>query len=175
MIRQFWDERHNGFFFTGKENEWLIAQSKHPYDNVLPSSNSVAVFNLVRLGYLTGEEALKKRAEEILHLFYALLLEHPSGFSNMVSGLSFFFDPEEIGVIGSGNDPRTKAMLKQINASYLPNKILSVRDPGEPMDEKWLPFLRDKGMGDVPLTFVCKGFTCLPPAKDEKDLEKILA
>ena len=175
MIRQFWDERHNGFFFTGKENEWLIAQSKHPYDNVLPSSNSVAVFNLVRLGYLTGEEALKKRAEEILHLFYALLSEHPSGFSNMVSGLSFFFDPEEIGVIGSGNDPRTKAMLKQINASYLPNKILSVRDPGEPMDEKWLPFLRDKGMGDVPLTFVCKGFTCLPPAKDEKDLEKILA
>ena len=58
MIRQFWDEKQGGVFFAGKENEPLIAQSKHPYDNVLPSSNSVAVFNLVRLGYLTGDEAL---------------------------------------------------------------------------------------------------------------------
>jgi len=175
MIRQFWDESQGGFFFSGKENESLIAQSKHPYDNVLPSSNSVAVFNLVRLGYLTGEEALKKRAEQILHLFYGLLSEHPSGFAHMLSGLSFFFDPEEIGVIGSRNDPRTQAMLRGINASYLPNKILSLNEPERPVDENWFPFLREKGIGDIPSTFVCKGFTCLPPAKDEKELKKILA
>ncbi len=59
MIRQFWDEAQGGFFFTGEENERLIARSKHPYDNVIPSSNSVAVFNLMRLGYLTGDESLK--------------------------------------------------------------------------------------------------------------------
>ena len=41
-----------GFFFSGKENESLIARSKSPYDNAIPSSNSVAVFNLLRLGYL---------------------------------------------------------------------------------------------------------------------------
>ena len=51
MIHQFWDERKGGFFFSGKENESLIAQSKSPYDNAIPSSNSVAVFNLLRLGY----------------------------------------------------------------------------------------------------------------------------
>ena len=131
MIDQFWDESNGGFFFTGKENESLIARSKSPYDNAIPSSNSVAVFNLVRLGYLTGEESLKKKAEQILHLFYSFLSEHPAGFAHMLSGLSFFFSPEEIGVIGSKNDLRTQSMLREIYLAYLPNKILSLRDPQE--------------------------------------------
>ena len=175
MIRQFWDEDQGGFFFTGKQNETLIARSKNPYDNVTPSSNSVAVFNLVRLGSLTGDETLKHRAEQVLQLFYGLLTEQPSGFTHMLSGLSFFSDPEEIGIVGSLEDARTQAMIKQVLSSYLPNGIVSWRDPEQPLDEPGVPFLRDKGAMDVPVTFVCRGFTCLPPVTDEKALKKILS
>ena len=174
MIHQFWDERNGGFFFSGKENESLIARSKNPYDNVIPSANSVAVFNLIRLGYLIGEESLKQKAEQILRLFYNFLDEHPSGFTQMLSGLSFFLNPEEIGVIGLRNDLKTKSMLKEIYLAYLPNKILSLRDPQEPIEGHWFPFLMEKGVTEVPTTFVCKGFTCLPPIKDRKELKKIL-
>jgi uncharacterized protein YyaL (SSP411 family) len=174
MIGQFWDEKKGGFFFTGEGNESLVARSKNPYDNVTPSANSVAVFNLLRLGYLTGEDSLRKKAEQILNLFYNLLSEHPSGFANMLSGLSFFLNPEEIGIIGSKNDHRTQSMLREIYLTYLPNKILSLNDPQEPIKGDWFPFLNDKGITDVPTTFVCKGFTCLPPVKDEKDLKKLL-
>jgi uncharacterized protein YyaL (SSP411 family) len=174
MVQQFWDERNGGFFFTGKENETLITRSKNPYDNVIPSSNSVALFNLIRLGYLTGEESLKQKAEQIIHLFYKFLSEHPSGFTHMLSGLSFFFDPEEIGVIGSKNDLRTKSMLREIYRAYLPNKILSLRDPQEPVQGSWFPFLMEKEVTEVPTAFVCKKFTCLPPVKDEEELKKIL-
>jgi uncharacterized protein YyaL (SSP411 family) len=174
MIHQFWDERNGGFFFTGKENELLIARSKSPYDNVIPSSNSVALFNLIRLGYLTGEESLKQKAEQILHLFYKFLSEHPSGFTHMLSGFSFFFDPEEIGIIGSKNDLRTKSMLQEIYRAYLPNKILSLKDPQELIEGSWFPFLKEKGDQEVPTTFVCKGFTCRPPVRNEEELKKIL-
>jgi hypothetical protein len=174
MIHQFWDERNGGFFFTGKENEFLIAQSKNPYDNVIPSSNSVGLFNLIRLGYLTGKESLKQKAEEIIHLFYQLLSEHPSGFTHMLSGLSFFLNPEEIGIIGSKNDHRTKAMLQEVYRAYLPNKILSLKDPQEPIEGSWFPFLKEKRNQEVPTTFVCKGFTCLPPVRNEEELKKIL-
>jgi hypothetical protein len=174
MIHQFWDERNGGFFFTGKENEPLIARSKNPYDNVIPSSNSVALFNLIRLGYLTGEESLKQKAEQIIHLFYKFLSEHPSGFTHMLSGLSFFLDPEEIGIIGSKNDLRTKSMLQEIYRAYLPNKILSLKDPQKPIEGSWFPFLMEKGVIEVPTTFVCKGFTCLPPVRNEEELKKIL-
>ena len=174
MVHEFWDEQKGGFFFTGEENESLIARSKSPYDNVIPSPNSVAVFNLIRLGYLTGDESLTKKAEQILHLFYSFISQHPSGFTHMLSGLLFFFYPEEIGIIGSKNDDRTQSMLREIYRSYLPNKILSLRDPREPVEGDWFPSLREKGDLTVPTAFVCKGSTCLPPVSDEKDLKKIL-
>ncbi len=175
MIGQFWDDQNGGFFFTGKENEILIARSKSPYDNAIPSTNSIAIFNLLRLGYLTGDQSLKKKAEQTLQLFYSFLLEHPSGFAQMLSGLSFFLNPEEIGIIGSKNDQRTKAMLKEIYITYLPNKILSLRDPQRSTEGNWFPFLKEKGVPGVPTAFVCKGFTCLPPFRDRDELKKGLA
>jgi uncharacterized protein YyaL (SSP411 family) len=174
MIDQFWDERNGGFFFAGKENESLIARSKNPYDNAIPSANSIGVVNLIKLGYLTGEDSLKKKAEQILHLFQSFLEQHPSGFTQMLSGLSFFLTPQEIGIVGSKSDLKTKSMLKEIYLAYLPNKILSLRDPQEEIEGSWLPFLREKGNQEVPTAFVCKGFTCLPPVRNEKELKKIL-
>jgi len=92
MIKQFWDDQNGGFFFNGTENELLIARSKNPYDHVIPSANSVSIFNLLRLAYLRGDESLKKRAEKILMLFYNMLSEYPSGFSHMLAGLSLFLN-----------------------------------------------------------------------------------
>jgi uncharacterized protein YyaL (SSP411 family) len=92
----------------------------------------------------------------------------------MLSGLSFFLDPQEVGIIGSKNDPKTKSMLKEIYLAYLPNKILSLRDPQDPVEGNWFPFLKEKENQEVPTTFVCKGFTCLPPVKNAKELKKML-
>jgi uncharacterized protein YyaL (SSP411 family) len=66
-------------------------------------------------------------------------------------------------------------MLQEINRTYLPNKILSLKDPLEPIKRGWFPFLMEKGVTEVPTAFVCKGFTCLPPVRNEKELKKILA
>jgi len=174
MIHQFWDEKQGGFFFIGKENESLIARSKNPYDNAIPSANSIGLFNLVRLGYLTGEESLKQKAEQILRLFYDFLSEHPSGFAHMLSGYSLFLNPEEIGIIGPREDYRTIAMLKEIFLAYLPNKILSFKDPQEKSDQDWIPFLKDKDASRIPTTFICRNFTCLPPITDPKALKETI-
>ncbi len=173
MIEHFWDEREGGFFFTRKGEEALIIRSKNPYDQAVPSGNSVAVFNLLRLGFLKGEESLRQKAERILHLFYPLFSKYPLGFPHMLSGLSFFLGPEEIGLVGSKSDPRTKSMLKTIHLIYLPNKILSLRDPQESIDGNWLPFLREK-VTKEPTLFVCKNSTCLPPIQDEEEIKRIL-
>jgi uncharacterized protein YyaL (SSP411 family) len=92
----------------------------------------------------------------------------------MLSGLSFFLNPEEIGIIGSKNDLKTKSMIEEIYLAYLPNKILSFRDPQKPIEGNWFPFLMEKGIQEVPTAFVCKGFTCLPPVQNEEGLRKIL-
>lgn len=90
MMERFWDNQNGGFYFTDSEDESLIVRSKSPYDHVVPSSNSVSVFNLLRLWKLTGDDTLRKRAEEILLLFNYLFSNFPSGFTHMLSGLSLF-------------------------------------------------------------------------------------
>jgi uncharacterized protein YyaL (SSP411 family) len=174
MIEQFWDAGNGGFFFAGKANEALIAKSRNPYDNALPSPNSVAVSNLIRLGHLTGDESLSQKAEQTLQLFSGFLSTHPSGFAHMLSGLLFFLGPEEIGVAGRKSDPKTRAIIKTIHQTYLPNKILSLKDPQDPIEKDWFPFLRDKETLESPTVYVCKGFTCLPPVRDQSELRKIL-
>jgi uncharacterized protein YyaL (SSP411 family) len=61
MIDIFWDRQGSGFYFTGKGNEPLITRSKEVYDGALPSGNSVAALNLLRLGRLTGNTDLEKK------------------------------------------------------------------------------------------------------------------
>jgi uncharacterized protein YyaL (SSP411 family) len=92
----------------------------------------------------------------------------------MLSGFSFFLNPEEIGIVGSKKDQRTESMLKEINLAYLPNKILSLKDPEEPLEGNWFPFLMEKGAPETPTTFICKGFTCLPPVNNVKELKKLI-
>jgi uncharacterized protein YyaL (SSP411 family) len=92
----------------------------------------------------------------------------------MLSGLSLFLNPEEIGIVGSKNDLKTKSMVKEIYLTYLPNKILSLRDPQELVESSWFPFLMEKGIPEVPTTYACKGFTCLPPIRNEEELKRIL-
>ena len=92
----------------------------------------------------------------------------------MLSGFSFFLGPEEIGIIGPKDDPRTESMVKEVYLSYLPDRILSFKDPKERIEGNWLPFLRDVKVEGAPAAFVCKGFTCLPPARDEKELRNLL-
>jgi uncharacterized protein YyaL (SSP411 family) len=65
-------------------------------------------------------------------------------------------------------------MLREIYSRYLPDKILSLKDPQGPVKEKGPPFLIDKEGDEGPVVFVCKKFNCLPPAKDEQELRKIL-
>ena len=62
MLDQFWDAENGGFFFTGKDHEHLIARTKDAHDSSIPSSNSMAVMALLRLGRLTGRHDLARQS-----------------------------------------------------------------------------------------------------------------
>lgn len=54
----FWDRERGGFFFYGRDSEQLIARPKEVYDGAVPSGNSVAALNIIRLARMTGREDL---------------------------------------------------------------------------------------------------------------------
>ncbi|UCG21575.1 MAG: thioredoxin domain-containing protein [Deltaproteobacteria bacterium] len=93
MIDLFWDKTHGGFFYSGRDNEVLIKQSKEIYDGAIPSSNSVAFLNLIRLGRITGEANLEKNAEQLAGAFASRIKAYPSAYTQFLVALDFIIGP----------------------------------------------------------------------------------
>ena len=54
---------------TAKDGEKLLYRDKQIYDGAIPSGNSVAAMNLLRLGHITGATDYMKKAESIVKAF----------------------------------------------------------------------------------------------------------
>ncbi|MCA9427584.1 MAG: thioredoxin domain-containing protein, partial [Candidatus Omnitrophica bacterium] len=66
MVELFEDPDEGGFFNTLGEQTDLIIRTKSGTDNAVPSGNSIAAINSVRLSSITGNPELEKQAERTL-------------------------------------------------------------------------------------------------------------
>lgn len=80
-IHLFGDREHAGFFFSGENNEKLIARPKESWDGALPSGNSVMAYNLSRLSLLLDEPELDAAAEKQRRFMNSESAYYPMGYS----------------------------------------------------------------------------------------------
>jgi len=111
MIDQCSDSR-GGFFLTSKRHEELLARPKNAYDSVVPSGNSLAVRNLVRLAKLTGDSRYREAAQKTLEVFASQINGSPAGHACLSVGLAEYlaaFGNAEAApaVVGGPNPPAT--------------------------------------------------------------------
>lgn len=124
-LELFWDDDGAGFYFTSKEGEELIIRKKEIYDGAIPSGNSVMLNNLLKLSLLTDVEEFSRRADEMIDYFHEDLLEHPSGYTEFISGILLAYGKcGQITISGDLDREETKDMLKQISSEYLPNILV---------------------------------------------------
>ncbi|HXV84444.1 MAG TPA: thioredoxin domain-containing protein, partial [Candidatus Binatia bacterium] len=130
MTGEFWDEAGGGFFYTGRSQEPLIAQSKPIFDGSIPSGNAIATQVLLRLFHYTGKEDCLKRAEKVLQAYYSAMENQPFGFAHMLAALDFYLQkPKEVVLVGKKEDPETRELLARIHSLYLPNMTLQLASP----------------------------------------------
>ena len=180
MIRHFWDEAGGGFYFTADDAEELIVRKKEIYDGALPSGNSVAMLNLLRLGKMTSNYEFEKKASLTGKIFSNGVLQAPSAYTQFMSALDFAFGPSsEVVIAGDLEAEDTKAMLLALRKEFIPNKVVIFR-PG--LDEKpeildLVEFTRYMLSTDRRATaYVCRNYTCRAPATDAgKMLESLRA
>jgi uncharacterized protein YyaL (SSP411 family) len=94
MLADFADDANGGFFFTADGHETLLARLKDPYDDALPSGNSVAIGVLLELARATGEPGYREAAGKALDAFSFSLQQAPTGMPWMLTGLERFLDGE---------------------------------------------------------------------------------
>ena len=97
-----WLEKNGGFFLGSDQSEKLIVRTKTAYDGAIPSGNSVAVMNMVKLSRITGDIKWAELAEKTIRAFSEDIYRAPTGYTLMLS--AFLFDTnksKEIVIVGN--------------------------------------------------------------------------
>lgn len=170
LIQLFWDNNKGGLFFYGNDSEKLITNPKEASDNALPSGNSVAAYNLIRLGRLTNDEITAKYGEKIIEAFSKGLDTHPEAYTFMISALLLkVSDYEKMVVAGEKNDKGYKNAVKELQQLYKPFVSKLYIDT----DEKSEEYAQYKKTNETAL-YICKDFACQAPVVGEAEILEIL-
>ena len=170
MVEDFWDDKNGGFFLGSDQSEKLIVRSKTAYDGAIPSGNSVAVMNMVKLTRITGNTKWAELAEKTIRAFSEDVNRTPTGYTLMLTG--FMFDTQnskEIVIVGDSRNRNTTKFLHTIRASYAPHKVLLFKDTS--VSDNRLEQLANwtstqNSINGKPTAYVCKNFACNQPTSD---------
>ncbi len=170
MVEDFWDDKNGGFFLGSDQSEKLIVRSKTAYDGAIPSGNSVAVMNMVKLTRITGNTKWAELAEKTMRAFSEDVNRMPTGYTLMLTG--FMFDTQnskEIVIVGDSRNRNTIKFLHTIRTSYAPHKVLLFKDTS--VSENRLEQLANwtstqNSINGKPTAYVCKNFACNQPTAD---------
>ena len=170
---QFWDPANGGYFTAAGTETDLISRQKEFYDGAIPSSNSVAFTNLLRLTMLTGNTSFESRASDLSRPYAEHLAQAPSAHSFFLSGLCLLFGPSsEIVIAGGEIGDTTEEMVDALECRYLPFTVILVKDSrNEDALAKVAPFTRDMGAIDgETAAYLCSRHSCSVPVKGVKEL-----
>jgi uncharacterized protein len=178
MLQHFWDETEGNLFFTSDDHEQLIARTKNLYDLAIPSGNSMAASNLIKLDHYTQNDKYLDRATRIMKSSAGIAAENPFGFGQLLNAIYLYIKtPVEVIVIvedANGNIHNSE-LAAWLNRQFLPHGVNAVVSQSELVQLQNYPYFKGRtalGHGDSAL--VCKNFSCSLPIKSSKELEKQL-
>jgi uncharacterized protein YyaL (SSP411 family) len=178
MLHLFWDDKDGGLFLTPEDGESLLVRPKEIYDGALPSGNSIALNNLLRLERLTANPDLGATAKLLVQAFSDNLLEVPSGYTQFLSSLSFALSPTtEVVIVGSPTTPDTQEMLSVMQKCFFPQIVTLLKDPNADPERlaALAPFTANHTAIDGKATaYVCRNYSCKAPTTDPLQLKNLL-
>ena len=162
MVERFWDEESKGFFLTGKGAEELIVRPKETYDGAVPSGNSVAIMDLLKLSHLLEAQDLEELAAYAISAMLPHMKTNPMAHSHLLSALEYHAGgAQDIRIAGQKDDAVVQAMISYVRRLYLPNAQIILDD--EAPDEE-----------DRPRLVICRRFTCGAPIYSVDELQVAL-
>lgn len=172
----FWDKANGGLFFNRFGETELPASIKEAYDGPIPSGNSIAAQNLLRLAALTDNEELRIRAKDIFITFGEQLEQSSLEHTQMLCALDFFLSSPMQVVIASRKIEEAQEFAVKINRHFLPNKVIAVTRSGDDELSGLIPLIKDKvAVQGKPTVYICENYTCKAPITNLEDLRRTLS
>jgi uncharacterized protein YyaL (SSP411 family) len=178
MVERFRDTGRGGFFFSAAGKQDLIVRQRQVYDGAVPSGNSVALFNLVRLARLTGRPDYESLASETASAFSRQVASQSSAFTFFLSALDMLIGPsQELVIVGDRGSADTVALLAVAREGYHPARVVLLRPPGEEGKSisELAPFTESFDLLDGrAAAYLCSGFACERPVSDPEALRDLI-
>jgi uncharacterized protein YyaL (SSP411 family) len=178
MISLFWDDKRGGLFFTPEDGEKLIIRKRQVYDGAVPSANSVAMLNMLRLARFTGRTDLEERAAEIGRAFSRTIGQMPSVYTQFITAVDFAIGPSyEVVIAGRSDSNDTREMINALHRHFIPNMVTILRpvEEKEPGIDRLAGFVKDHiSIDDRATAYVCQDNSCkAPTAEIDEMLESL--
>jgi len=147
------------------------------YDGVVPSSNSLIFFNLLRLSRLTGNTDYEITASKLSRAFGNTMQENPSAHSFFLIALDYATaNTTEVVIAGRQDDNSARQMIDACRSAYFPSLIVMLYDEERLQMISW----HDRDMtgyrqiGGRATAYVCTDKVCLEPINDPEQLRKVV-
>jgi uncharacterized protein YyaL (SSP411 family) len=178
MVRHFWDQYGGGLYLTPDDGESLFIRKKEIYDGAIPSGNSVAMLNLLRLGRMTATSDLEEKAAKISSAFSESVKQLPSAHTQLMVALDFGIGPcYEVVIAGNVKAEDTKSMVKALRTRFFPNKVVLLNPDKRESSEiaKLAEFTKNQSsIGGRATAYVCLNYNCKLPTTDIDKMLQLL-
>jgi len=175
LLTFFWDNENGGFFFTVED---LIVRQKEIYDGAVPSGNSVAALNLLRLSRITANTEFEDKAWQISKTFAGNVKRIPIAHTQLLSALDFGFGPSfEVVIAGTSSSEDTQAMVNTVRRRFSPNRVLLFvpNETSSPAITKIAEFTKYQTSIDGKATaYVCRNYVCSEPTTDITKIPELM-
>ncbi|MFY9869365.1 MAG: thioredoxin, partial [Candidatus Nitrosopolaris sp.] len=177
MLEHFWDTVNGNLYLTSDDHEQLIVRTRSLYDLAIPSGNSIAASNLLRLYHLTQRNDYLEKAEQIMMGGAKSSAENPFGFGQLLIAIYLHVKKIiEITVRRTNNFGEGYKMATWLNKQFIPNAITVItgsHDQSSQLEE--YPFfsgMNSARKDEMDYAVICRNFTCSLPIYSLTDLQK---
>lgn len=178
MLAQFWDNETGGLYFSAERVDDVIVRQKEVYDGAVPSGNSVAMLNLLRLGRMIGRTDLEDKGRQILRAFSRQVGQQPAQHTMIMCALDFMIGPtNEIIIVGHAGSADTETLITAMRGVYNPQKVVLFRADDGSTDglDQLAEFIGYyEPLGGQATAYVCHNYTCALPTTDPESMLSLL-
>lgn len=174
FIDMFWDEDSGGFYYSVIDEDQVFGRQKQIFDGAIPSANSVAMLNNLRLSRLTGKTELEAYTDKTGQLFSADLKRSGASITYGIQSIQFLnAEAKEISFVG---EEELENVIKNFGNSFSPFWIHHViRESTKDKIGEIADYTSSQQKSDnKPTLYICENFACELPVTGIEKIRKMV-
>ena len=177
LLKLFWDRQDGGLFLYGDDAERLIMRPKEVYDGAMPSANSAAALNFLRLSVLAERTDLAEFAQKLFDAFTPEVSLSPCSHAFFLSALLFYNSKPAVVIIAADEETEEVRKMLQILRKSRDPFVCSILFTGRHRELAGvIPSVSEyRPIGGRPAAYICRDFACQPPITDIAEFEKVFS